>query len=164
MTQIEILHAMVQELRNRGLIVKQKDVAVAIGTSAASLSAAMHGNPNSLTRNLLFRINTAYGIFNPSWVSTGEGPMLYEDVKQEAPEPEKPPHPLVDASSHHNADHGSTVIDGAADVGLQVQNRLLQASVSSLQKDVARLEAEKVKLEKQVAELQQGLLSALNNK
>ncbi len=158
MTELEILKTMREILFQKGLFVKQKEMAAKIGVPPSSLSSALHGNKNALTRNFLFRINAAYdNIFNPEWISTGEGPVLAADAVKPV---------QIDASVHqHSADRGGMVVEGGIDdavISLQIQNRMLKAENEQLRRDVARLEEEKAKLEKRNDELIAGLLGRNN--
>lgn len=81
MTTQEKYHAMLLELKNRGIVKTQKELAKLLNMQEASLSLAAHGKTSSI--NLLNRINDAAGsIFNLAWIYSGEGEMLAEKQQQ----------------------------------------------------------------------------------
>lgn len=64
-------------LKFKGIISKQKDLADLMGSSEATVSLALKGNPAALTTRFLRRFNTvAKNIFSLDWLLTGEGEML----------------------------------------------------------------------------------------
>ena len=83
MEKVEIIRAMFDELKKRGLVEKQKDIAEALNVRTSIVSSAMHGHPNGCTQSFINRLNKAYGsIFNPVWLLSGEGAMLLADTVQ----------------------------------------------------------------------------------
>ena len=83
MEKVEIINAMFVELKKRGLVAKQKDIADAMNVSTSVVSSAMHGHPNGCTQSFINRFNKAFGsIFNPVWMLTGEGAMILADAVQ----------------------------------------------------------------------------------
>jgi hypothetical protein len=64
-------------LKFKGIISKQKDLADLMGSSEATVSLALKGDPAALTARFLRRFNTAAdNVFSLDWLLTGEGEML----------------------------------------------------------------------------------------
>ena len=163
MEKVEIINAMISELKKRGLIRKQKDIGEAIGSAPSVVSNAVHGRPAGCTQSFIFKLNEAYGsLFNPEWLISGKGHMLKVDADLAAETAAKVAEAArmqIDNSIHqHNASNGATVIEGCT-TDMTVQ--LLRVEVENLRKDNARLEAEKKRLEAKVDELQQVIISQL---
>lgn len=163
MEKVEIINAMLAELKKRGLWQQYKDVAERLGMNRATVSSAIHGHPNGCTQSFIFKLNEAYGsLFNPEWLISGKGHMLKADADLAAETAAKVAEAArmqIDNSIHqHNASNGATVIEGCPpDMTVQ----LLRVEVENLRKDNARLEAEKKRLEAKVDELQQVIISQL---
>ena len=79
MTNYEKLQLMFDELKKRGVVRTQKQLASLIGAAESTLSNAFRVDSKYCTQSLLARINDNTGrIFNSTWLFTGEGPMLAE--------------------------------------------------------------------------------------
>lgn len=163
MEKVEIINAMIAELKRRGLVRRQKDISDTLHSAPSVVSCAVHGHPNGCTQSFIFKLNEAYGsLFNPEWLISGKGHMLKADADLAAETAAKVAEAArmqIDNSIHqHNASNGATVIEGCPP-DLTVQ--LLRVEVENLRKDNARLEAEKKRLEAKVDELQQVIISQL---
>ena len=76
-TKLHRLEAAVEYLKNRGLIHRQKDIAIAMNASPATISGALAGSEKNLTDRFLVRFNQSYGnIFRDEWLINGDGDML----------------------------------------------------------------------------------------
>ena len=157
MEKVEIINAMVDELRKRGLIQKQKDIAESLGMNVATVSSAINGRPNGCTQSFIFRLNEGYeSLFNPEWLISGKGHMLKHDADIAAEAAAS-----AAATIHQqNAEHCSAFIGQNGDDAMAVQ--ILQMRVQTLEKDNTRLEAEKARLEARCDELQQAIIKQLN--
>lgn len=70
-------------LRNQGIVMSQKEVAAQMKASRSNISSALAGSELVLTDKFLYRFNNAFGgLFNFTWLLTGEGEMLQEDVNK----------------------------------------------------------------------------------
>lgn len=84
MKKEERLKVAIEFLKNQGKVHKQKDVAITMGASEATISNALKGDESKLTDRFLHRFNSAYGdIFNIEWLIKGEGEMLSSSIHQE---------------------------------------------------------------------------------
>ena len=78
---VERINKAYEYLLDTGRVNMKKDVAEIMNTKAPNISSALKGNPRFLTEGFIVRFNNAFdGIFNESWLLTGEGPMLTEDT------------------------------------------------------------------------------------
>lgn len=81
MSMVERINKAYEYLLDTGRVHMKKDVAEIMNTKAPNISSALKGNPRFLTEGFIVRFNNAFdGIFNESWLLTGEGPMLTEDT------------------------------------------------------------------------------------
>lgn len=149
MEKVEIVNAMLAELKKRGLWQQYKDVAERLGMNRSTLSSAVHGNPNGCTQSFIFRLNEGYGsLFNPEWLVSGKGFMLVADAESAA----VPPSISI---QQENAQHCTASVGQSPDVTVQ----LLQIQIENLRKDNERLESEKKRLEEKNEELLQIILN-----
>lgn len=76
----EIITQAFNHLLSSGVISKKKDVALAMkGKRPETVSRALNGNKDYLTDQFMIDFDKAFpGIFNLSWLLTGEGSMLVE--------------------------------------------------------------------------------------
>lgn len=75
--RVERFNEAYKYLYSKGIVHKKKDVAEKMRASSQNVSAALCGKEDILTDNFLLRFCAAYeGIFNLSWLKTGEGQML----------------------------------------------------------------------------------------
>lgn len=74
----KILAMAFDHLKSLGLVIKIKDVALAMpGKRPETVSRAMSGNPDYATDQFMIDFDRAFsGIFNLSWLLRGEGDML----------------------------------------------------------------------------------------
>ena len=153
MEKVEIINAMIAELKRRGLIQKQKDISERMNTAPSVVSCAVHGHPNGCTQSFIFKLNEAYGsLFNPEWLISGSGHMLQADAEAANNAP-----PTI---HQQNAEHCTAVVENGGS-GDAMALRLLQIEVENLRKDNARLEEEKKRLESRCDELQRAILDQL---
>lgn len=84
-TRETVLKKAFTHLVSVGKIKKKKDIAMAMpGKRPETVSRAMSGNENYATDQFMIEFDKAFpGIFNLSWLLTGEGDMLLEQPKQE---------------------------------------------------------------------------------
>lgn len=155
MEKVEIINAMIAELKRRGLVRKQRDISDTLHSAPSVVSCAVHGHPNGCTQPFIFKLNEAYGsLFNPEWLISGEGFMLLADADANA----KPSGGTT--IQQQNAENCTAVV--GANEPSDVAIRLLQMKVETLQKENARLESEKAKLEAKCDELQQVIIKQLS--
>lgn len=155
MEKVEIINAMIAELKRRGLVRKQRDISDTLHSAPSVVSCAVHGHPNGCTQSFIFKLNEAYGsLFNPEWLISGEGFMLLADAEANA----KPSSSTT--IQQQNAENCTAVV-GANDPDA-VTVRLLQMKIETLEKENARLESEKEKLEAKCDELQQVIIKQLS--
>ena len=155
MEKVEIINAMIAELKRRGLVRKQRDISDTLHSAPSVVSCAVHGHPNGCTQSFIFKLNEAYGsLFNPEWLISGQGYMLLADAEANA----KPSSSTT--IQQQNAENCTAVV-GANDPDA-VTVRLLQMKIETLEKENARLESEKAKLEAKCDELQQVIIKQLS--
>ncbi len=76
----ERLAEAIEELKRRGLVHKQQDVADKMGINKSNLSKALKGEAS---RSFLRRFNLAFdSIFSDEWLASGDGTMLAPSVYQ----------------------------------------------------------------------------------
>lgn len=150
MEKVEIINAMLSELKKRGLWQQYKDVADRLGMNRATVSSAVHGHPNGCTQSFIFKLNEGYGsLFNPEWLISGNGYMLLSDAEAAAATA-----PGI-SIQQQNAKDCTASVNQSPDVAVQ----LLQMQVETLRKDNERLESEKKRLEEKNEELLQIILN-----
>ena len=76
----ERLALAIEELKRRGLVHKQQDVADKMGVNKSNLSKALKGE---VSGSFLRRFNSAFGgIFSDEWLASGDGAMLAHSISQ----------------------------------------------------------------------------------
>lgn len=76
-TKLQRFEIAVEYLKNRGMIHRQKDIAIAMNASPASISGALAGSEKNLTDRFLARFNQSFGnTFRDDWLINGAGEML----------------------------------------------------------------------------------------
>lgn len=91
------------ELRRRGIVHTQTEVADRVGYNKSAVSQAIKGIPSYVTENFVSAFNKAFGgIFNEDYLLRGEGTLLASD---KAPAPATPQAPLWR--------HLASVVDGS---------------------------------------------------
>lgn len=85
MTRKERMNAAYQHLMGKGLVHKQKDLAIALKTNEPNVSNILKGVPKALTNNIFVRLCDAFpGEFNLDWLLNEEGEMLVKQGIKEA--------------------------------------------------------------------------------
>jgi hypothetical protein len=76
----ERLALAIEELKKRGLVHKQQDVADKMGVNKSNLSKALKGE---VSGGFLRRFNSCFGgIFSDEWLASGSGSMLVPSISQ----------------------------------------------------------------------------------
>ncbi len=77
----ERLALAIEELKRRGLVHKQQDVADKMGVNKSNLSKALNGA--EVSGSFLRRFNSCFGgIFSDEWLASGSGSMLVPSISQ----------------------------------------------------------------------------------
>lgn len=136
MEKVEIINAMFGELKKRGLVEKQRDIADAMNVRTSVVSSAMHGHPNGCTQSFINRLNKAFGsIFNPVWLLTGEGAMILADAVQQGTNSAEG----SDAAAINTANQQGDNLGGHAQKNLSADNEKWFALVDEKDRQINRL-------------------------
>lgn len=77
MAHLQSLISAYEYLRNSGQVHTKQEIASKMNASKSNVSSAFNGDAKCLTDRFIKRFNDAFGgIFNESWLLTGEGSML----------------------------------------------------------------------------------------
>ena len=77
MGETERINEAYRYLQSKGIVRTQKEVAEKMGASTSNVSSALKGVDSVLTDRFLVRFNKAFGgLFNQTWLLTGEGEMI----------------------------------------------------------------------------------------
>ena len=141
MTKEQVIQTMLAELKRRGLVLKNKDIADKLKIDQSYLSAALHDKNNCLTIPFMVRINEAYGsIFNIAWIATGEGEMLASKPEEQTFN--------VNMGTATSVGNNNTITTGSDEINaLRAENDSLHTENIELKKELANKEKEIARLE-----------------